>query len=1344
MDKREISELIQSSAKGDLKRVQELVSQGVNPSSKNVDNRSPLHLASSEGHLDVVKYLIEEKKVDVNVGDRHGNTPLFEAQVGEHQEVVDYIKSKGGSLIAGNDETNGLCDAVFADDIENVREMIKGGVDVNAPNQQGSTALHIAALNGRLTLVEELLKNGAQVNITNRWGYTPLQDAIRNKQKEVKQFLLENGAVVADINKYKKSDYFLNSLRKTINLLADKDDWDYAGAWTLTDDSLYPIESWFSSTKQVNKLASFRQGIEAVVLKLNKENLVGRAALSKDPENVEDNAMEKDVDYLDKDVVKEVGLKSSMAVPILYNDEVLAVIEFRSFEPKKISQECIEEYATIASRMVVGTIRAEGGVAEATFLRGVFADQLNTVYELIVQEKAFSEELVRSEVEWFYHGLGLNEFYFDHFSPNEIAKHIISFIAAKIHAKNTGTEEVIRFRSENPTSALYIGPPEDSLDIERTIESKWLGEGYEGSSELETGTAPSVKYFLSQGTASPTSNQKLAIYIVSTHHFVEPDVSEDETDIWKVATGNFLREKSFQARSRYQESIKKAKDQIGAFIEISRPTQRQNTPRDGTVLTVIYKRASTHSFISSLSNYLARIGVNCTRKYIEQFSNGLVAYSFHLRGVHKSMFTTLKTKASLLWILPRTSLTTLVEEGKLSIQETIYAYSAWKFAYHFFQRSTAEFNSLWETFSKDVTARSQLLKLKKKIHSEVASEERIAEIIFQHFEYIKKLYADFRQGFDPSLGAETRRPVFNEELWAEMNKTVISEVELSVLKAFLTFNSQLLKTNFFKEDKTAISYRFSSDFLKDSDYPALPYGIFLIIGAEFRGFHIRFDDVARGGIRLIRSGNKQMFLRNAEFLFDENFNLSYTQQKKNKDIPEGGSKGTVLLSIDHQDKGLVAFYKYIDALLDLLLESKEVIDYHGQPEIIFCGPDEGTAGVMNWAALHAKKRGYPNWASFTTGKLPSLGGIPHDTYGMTTTGVHQHVLGVYRKLGLKEEEITKCQTGGPDGDLGSNEIKISKDKTVVIVDGSGVLYDPEGINREELMKLASNRQMCNHFDKSKLGSKGFYVSVEETNVTLPDGRLVESGMGFRNNFHLDPLFTADLFVPCGGRPESINLNNVDKLFANGVPKFKYIIEGANLFFSQEARIKLEEAGVILIKDSTSNKGGVTSSSLEVLTALAMTDEEYKENCCVRENGDIPEFYKKFVDDSLDKIRENADHEFECIWKESLRTNNSIPKCVLSDIISEKINELNLEVKESELWEENIKLKKLLLSEVLPPSLQELLGLDTIIERLPKAYVNATLGAYISSRYIYEQGVEPNNFAFYYFMKKYTEKLKATV
>jgi len=53
--------------------------------------------------------------------------------------------------------------------------------------------------------------------------------------------------------------------------------------------------------------------------------------------------------------------------------------------------------------------------------------------------------------------------------------------------------------------------------------------------------------------------------------------------------------------------------------------------------------------------------------------------------------------------------------------------------------------------------------------------------------------------------------------------------------------------------------------------------------------------------------------------------------------------------------------------------------------------------------------------------------------------------------------LTLTLIGGPDGDLGSNEILISKDKTVGIVDGSGVIYDPEGLDRTEITRLATSR-----------------------------------------------------------------------------------------------------------------------------------------------------------------------------------------------------------------------------------------------------------------------------------------------
>jgi len=61
-------------------------------------------------------------------------------------------------------------------------------------------------------------------------------------------------------------------------------------------------------------------------------------------------------------------------------------------------------------------------------------------------------------------------------------------------------------------------------------------------------------------------------------------------------------------------------------------------------------------------------------------------------------------------------------------------------------------------------------------------------------------------------------------------------------------------------------------------------------------------------------------------------------------------------------------------------------------------------------------------------------------------------------------------------------------------------------------------------------------------------------MKFRNNFHLNPILKADYFVPCGGRPESINLENVHNMFTDGGKlRFPHIIEGANLFITGSAR-----------------------------------------------------------------------------------------------------------------------------------------------------------------------------------------------
>ncbi len=155
-------------------------------------------------------------------------------------------------------------------------------------------------------------------------------------------------------------------------------------------------------------------------------------------------------------------------------------------------------------------------------------------------------------------------------------------------------------------------------------------------------------------------------------------------------------------------------------------------------------------------------------------------------------------------------------------------------------------------------------------------------------------------------------------------------------------------------------------------------------------------------------------------------------------------------------------------------------------------------------------------------------------------------------------------------------------------------FSRAGLDRAELVHLATGRRMVREFDRTKLSAKGFFVDINDRDITLPDGTVVENGITFRyrkyshkcsmtiycmepnillpcrNEFHLNPLSSATLFVPCGGRPEAVNISNVDKFFTKRsvsdgdkrsgqerVPRFKYIVEGANLFFTQEARLILE-------------------------------------------------------------------------------------------------------------------------------------------------------------------------------------------
>ena len=238
--------------------------------------------------------------------------------------------------------------------------------------------------------------------------------------------------------------------------------------------------------------------------------------------------------------------------------------------------------------------------------------------------------------------------------------------------------------------------------------------------------------------------------------------------------------------------------------------------------------------------------------------------------------------------------------------------------------------------------------------------------------------------------------------------------------------------------------------------------------------------------------------------------------------------------------------------------------------------------------------------------------------------------------------------------------------------------------------------MISKFDTSKLSAAGYRVLVEDANVTLPSGEVVNNGTVFRNTFHLRAGHNYDIFVPCGGRPESIDISSANMIIKDKRASIPYIVEGANLFLTQDAKLRLEKAGCIIFKDASANKGGVTSSSMEVLASLAFDDAGFIADMCVKEDGTVPRFYEDYVKEVQKVVKTNAALEFEAIWRE--HEASGTPRSILSDKLSIAITDLDEELQKTGLWDD-LKLRKSVLSDALPQLLLERVGFDTIVERV---------------------------------------------
>lgn len=110
------------------------------------------------------------------------------------KETVDMLKKQ--AKIVTESLSDYFLRACSIGNIKIVNECICRGIDVNVKNENGSTPLICASINGHRNVVEALIKSGGEINIKNIYGETALFYASVGEYRDVVELLLENGASV--------------------------------------------------------------------------------------------------------------------------------------------------------------------------------------------------------------------------------------------------------------------------------------------------------------------------------------------------------------------------------------------------------------------------------------------------------------------------------------------------------------------------------------------------------------------------------------------------------------------------------------------------------------------------------------------------------------------------------------------------------------------------------------------------------------------------------------------------------------------------------------------------------------------------------------------------------------------------------------------------------------------------------------------------------------------------------------------------------------------------------------------------------------------------------------------
>ncbi len=490
----------------------------------------------------------------------------------------------------------------------------------------------------------------------------------------------------------------------------------------------------------------------------------------------------------------------------------------------------------------------------------------------------------------------------------------------------------------------------------------------------------------------------------------------------------------------------------------------------------------------------------------------------------------------------------------------------------------------------------------------------IADTLLANPVVARALVELFEARFNPDLDTDKREAAVDavqEQLKAGLEEVSTLDAD-RVLRTVANLIESTLRTNFFQE-KSYVSFKLDTLNIDAAPFPRPKFEIW-VYSPRVEGVHLRFGDVARGGLRW--SDRREDFRT-------EVLGLVKAQTVKNAVIVPSGAKGGFFAkqlpdpALDRgawMDEGKESYKIFIRGLLDVtdnlvsqengqsVVAPERVVRHDGEDSYLVVAADKGTASFSDTAnALSAE---YNFWLGDAFASGGSVG-YDHKAMGITARGAWVSVKWHFREFGIdtQAEDFTVVGIGDMSGDVFGNGMMASEHiRLVAAFDHRHIFLDPSPVaetsyaERVRLFNLP--RSSWADYDPTLISPGGGVFARSRKSVPISDEIRQVLGLG-EDVTSLSPpeLLRTILSAPVdllynGGIGTYIKASTEshadvgdkanDAIRVDGADiQARVIGEGGNLGMTQRGRIEAARNGVILNTDAIDNSAGVDCSDHEV-------------------------------------------------------------------------------------------------------------------------------------------------------------------